>query len=179
MNNLLQERYRKEIIPELTEELALGNSAAAPRVVKVVVNVGLGEAAQSREVIEKVRSYLAIITGQRGVATLAKKSIAGFKIRQGQPLGVKVTLRGERMYAFLERLFKLVLPRSRDFQGLPLSGFDGSGNYTIGLSEQLVFPELNLDLVDKPRGLEVTIVTDTGDQEKAKALLKKLGAPFK
>lgn len=179
MGNSLKGHYRNSVVPKLMKQFGLANSLTVPKVTKVVVNVGLGEAVQSKEVVSKVLDYLSVITGQRGVPTLAKKSIAGFKLREGQPIGVKVTLRAKRMYAFLERLICLTLPRTRDFQGLSVDSFDRSGNYTIGLTEQLVFPELNLDRIDRPRGLEITIVTNTTDKEMAQALLTEIGLPFK
>lgn len=179
MESNLKKLYREKIVPELMKEFDLANPHAVPRVTKVVVNIGLGEAAEHKDVVGKVQAYLALITGQRGVPTPAKKSIAGFKIRKGQPIGVKVTLRGQRMEAFLERLFRIILPRTRDFQGLSPKSFDQTGNFTIGIEEQLDFPELRLDKIDRPRGLEITVVTNTADKEMAKALLTELGLPLK
>jgi large subunit ribosomal protein L5 len=179
MDKGLKEIYQDQVVPKMMNQFGLDNPLMVPKIVKVVVNIGLGEATQNQAVIEKVMSYLALITGQRGMPTLARKSISGFKLRKGQAIGVKVTLRRKRMYAFLERLLRITLPRTRDFQGLSVEAFDASGNYTIGLPEQLVFPELNLDQIDKPRGLEVSIVTDTPNPELAQVLLEELGFPFK
>lgn len=178
MSKRLKNRYQEEVIPTLMEEFGIENPMAVPKLAKVVVNVGLGEATGDSGVIDKVVSYLSVITGQEPVPTLARRSIAGFKLRKDEAIGVKVTLRGERMYSFLERLLRITLPRTRDFQGLDPKSFDRSGNYSIGLSEQLVFPELNMDMIDKPRGLEVTVVTDTDELELSRALLEKLEFPF-
>lgn len=179
MDQRLKETYRDRVVPKMMNQFGLDNPLMVPKIVKVVVNVGLGEATQNQAVVERVLSYLASITGQRGIPTLARKSISGFKLRKGQAIGVKVTLRRKRMYAFLERLLRTTLPRARDFQGLSVEAFDAAGNYTIGLPEQLVFPELNLDQIDRPRGLEISLVTDTSDPELARVLLEELGFPFK
>lgn len=174
----LKQKYQKEIAPRLAREFGLKNILAVPRVIKVVVSVGLGEAVQDKSVIEIVTRDLAVITGQKPKVTRARRSEAAFKLRAGDPIGLMVTLRGERTYGFLEKLFKIVLPRVRDFQGVALKGFDGQGNYSLGLKEQIVFPEIDYGKVTKIRGLEITIVTNTGDDEKAKGLLELMGMPF-
>lgn len=172
--NNLKQKYQKEIAPKLAKEFGLDNVLAAPKLKKVVVNIGIGEEAQEPNPATK---DLAVITGQRPKICRAKKSIADFKIQKGDPIGLMVTLRGERMYDFLEKLFKIILPRLRDFHGLSLKGFDGQGNYTLGLREQTVFPEVDYGKITKVRGLEITIVT-TGDDKKSQRLLEELGMPF-
>lgn len=174
----LYEQYQKKVVPTMIKELGYRTPMAVPRVEKIVVNVGLGEAVADRGVIEKVIAYLAVITGQKGVPTRAKKSIAGFRLRAGQPIGVKVTLRREKMYAFLEKLIRAVLPRVRDFKGVALKSLDEGGNCSLGLPEQLVFPEVNYEQIDKVRGLEVAIVTSAKDKKAGKRLLELLGMPF-
>lgn len=175
----LKERCRTEILKTLSQEFGIKNILAVPKVTKVVINVGLKEAKEDKGVIEKVKKQLSLITGQQPIATQARRSISGFSLRAGQPIGVKVTLRGESMFAFLEKLFRIILPRIKDFQGLNPRSFDGQGNYNLGLTEQILFPELDYDQIDKIRGLEITIVTTTADNQKAKRLLELMGAPFK
>lgn len=177
MSRLL-EKYQKEIVPSLQKQLGKANPLAVPGVTKVVVNVGMGDIVKDQTAREKAIKTLADITGQKPQLRSAKKAIADFKVRQGDPIGLKVTLRGKRAYHFLDRLFSLVLPRVRDFQGVPRDAFDGSGNYTLGLGEQVIFPEVNYDTIDRVRGLEITIVTDTSDDKEALALLEALGMPF-
>lgn len=172
------ERYQKEVVPLMIKEFGYRTSMAVPRMEKIVINVGLGEAAGDRGVIDKVIAYLAVIAGQKGIPTKAKKSIAGFHLRAGQPIGVKVTLRREKMYAFLEKLIKIVLPRMMDFRGVALKSLDEHGNCSLGFSEQLVFPEVDYDQIDKVRGLEVTLVTSAQDKKTGKRLLELLGVPF-
>jgi len=175
----LKQTYREKIQPKLLKDLDLHNIHEVPKVVKVTVNRGLGEAAQNAKALEASIEELATITGQKVVVTRAKKAIAGFKIRQGMPIGVAVTLRGERMYAFLERLIHLALPRIRDFRGLSPKQFDGRGNYTFGLTEQVMFHEINPDNVDRQRGMDITLVTTAKTDAEGRALLKNLGFPFK
>ncbi len=174
----LKQLFEEKISKELLTEFALGNLLAVPRVVKVVVAVGLGEVTANPQVIDKVSEQLAAITGQKPQVTKARKSVSAFKLKAGQPIGLKVTLRGERMYQFLEKLFKIVLPRVRDFKGVKLSGFDRFANYNLGLSEQTLFPEIDYSKIDKIRGLQITIVTSTTNVEMAKALLSKMGLSF-
>jgi len=174
----LEEKYRQEIRPKLAKEFALPNILAVPSVLKVVLNIGLGQASQDKNLIEKATEDLKTITGQKPRINKARLAIAGFKIRKGDPIGLMVTLRGKRMYAFLEKLFKIVLPRLRDFKGMAVSGFDGRGNYNLGLSVQLVFPEIDYAKIDKIRGLQITIVTNAQDNQRAKRLLEELGVPF-
>jgi len=175
----LKEKYKKEITPAFIEEFSLKNYMQVPRIEKIVINVGAGEAIQNSKVLDYIVNDLSVITGQRPVITKAKKSIAGFKVREGNPIGCKVTLRGNRMYEFLDRLLSLALPRIRDFKGLSLKSFDGQGNYTFGVDEQLIFPEVNYDKIDKIRGMDITIVTTAKEDEQGVALLKYLGFPFK
>jgi large subunit ribosomal protein L5 len=179
MSKSLKERYEKELLEAVQKELGFENKFQSPRLVKVVVNVGLGDAAQNAKLLEKGVNELTQITGQKPVVTRAKKSIAGFKIRQGMPVGAMVTLRGERMFDFLNKLVCIVLPRIRDFRGLSEKGFDTRGNFNIGLKDQLVFPEINYDEVDRLRGLNITIVTTAQDDMAAKSLLKHIGFPFR
>lgn len=174
----IQEDYQKKVIPAMIKEFGYRTPMAVPRVEKIVVNVGLGEAVADKGIIDKVIAYLATITGQKGIPTKAKKSIAGFHLRAGQPIGVKVTLRRKKMNVFLEKLIKIVLPRVRDFRGVSLGCVDEHGNCSLGFSEQLVFPEINYDQIDKVRGLEVTIVTSARDKKTGKRLLELLGIPF-
>jgi len=175
----LPERYQKEIVPAWQKKWGVKSGLVVPRVVKVVLNIGLKEAKDDRKILENVSAQLQAISGQKPKVNCAKKSIAGFKLGQGQPIGLSVTLRGKRAWAFLEKLFVIVLPRVRDFSGLSQEGFDGKGNYNLGISEQIVFPEIDFSKIDKVRGLQVTIVTDAKDDAKAKLLLEKLGMPFR
>jgi len=174
----LREKYQKEIVPTLMKEFALKNSFAVPLVKKVVINMGIGAAAGDKKIVEAATSDLVAITGQKPKVNLSRASIAGFKIRKGDPIGLMVTLRGKRMYDFMEKLFKIVLPRLRDFQGVSLKSFDGRGNYSLGLAEQIVFSEVDYAKVDKVRGLEITFVTSTPSQEQAQRLLSLMGMPF-
>ena len=170
--------YNQEVRKKVSSALKITNPMAVPRLVKVVVNVGAGEAVVNKGVIEKVKEQLQLITGQRPVVTKAKKSVSAFKIRQGAPIGVKVTLRGERMYSFVEKLVKIVIPRLKDFRGVRQQSLDKYGNLNIGFPEQTIFPEISFDTIDKIRGLEVTIVTNAYSREKGKALFEALGIPF-
>ena len=175
----LKKRYRETIRPKLLKDLGLKNIHQVPKVQKVTVNRGLGEAAQNSKSLEASLSEIATITGQKALVTRAKKAIAGFKIRQGMPIGCAVTLRGDRMYAFLERFINLALPRIRDFRGVNPKSFDGRGNYTIGVKEQLIFPEVSFDKVDSIRGMDITIVTSASSDAEGKALLSEMGMPFR
>lgn len=175
----LKEKYQKEVVPALMKSLGLKNIMQVPRITKVVVNIGLGEALDNPKAIDAAVQDLMTITGQRPVVTKARKSIAAFKLRAGRPIGVKVTLRGDRMWAFLDRLMNVALPRVRDFRGVSPNSFDGRGNYTLGLREQLIFPEIDYDKIDKVRGMEVTIVTTARTDEEGRQLLALLGMPFK
>lgn len=175
----LLERYRKEIVGTLKKEFGYQNVMQVPQVNKIVVNVGIGEALTNAKALDAAVSDLTAITGQKPVVQKAKKSIATFKLREGQSVGVKVTLRGDRMYQFLDRLVNAALPRLRDFRGVPREAFDGRGNYTLGLREQLVFPEIDYDKIDKVRGMEITIVTSAHTDEEARRLLQLLGMPFR
>jgi large subunit ribosomal protein L5 len=178
MVSRLRERYRDEIVPALMNEFGYANVMEVPRLVKVVVNIGLGEAVQNARALDAAAADLATITGQKPVITRAKKSIANFKIRENMPIGMMVTLRGERMYEFLDRFLNVALPRIRDFQGAPANAFDGRGNYSIGVREQLIFPEIEYDKIDRIRGLQVTIVTTAKTDEEARRFLQMLGVPF-
>ncbi|MDI9258890.1 50S ribosomal protein L5 [Alicyclobacillus sendaiensis] len=175
----LLEKYRNQVIPALMKQFNYKNPLQVPRIEKIVINMGLGEATQNPKVIDAAVEDLRAISGQQPVVTRAKKSIAGFRLRQGMPIGVKVTLRGERMYHFLDKLMNLALPRVRDFRGVSPRSFDGRGNYTLGLREQLIFPEIDYDKIDKVRGLEVVVVTTAKTDEEARALLTELGMPFR
>ena len=177
--NRMKEMYQKEVVPSLMKTLDLSNVMQAPRVEKVVVNIGLGEAMDNPKALEAAIRDLETITGQKPIVTKARKSIANFKLREGREIGAKVTLRGERMWSFLDRLMNIVLPRVRDFRGISPNAFDGRGNYTLGLREQLIFPEIEYDSIDKIRGMEVTIVTSAQTDEQARALLQMLGMPFR
>ena len=179
MANWLKERYKQEIVPALMQSLGLSNVMQVPRVEKIVVNIGLGEALENPKALEAATSDLATITGQRPVINKARKSIANFKLREGRAIGAKVTLRGEKVWNFLDRLMNVALPRTRDFRGISPNAFDGRGNYTLGLREQLVFPEIDYDKIDKIRGMEVTIVTSARTDDAARQLLTMLGMPFK
>jgi len=174
----LKEKYEKEVVPALMKEFGYKNIMEVPRITKVVLNMGLGEAVQEPKVIDKAMEDLALIAGQRPYVRRAKKSIAAFKLRKDMPIGVAVTLRKDRMWEFLDRLMNLALPRVRDFRGVSDASFDGRGNYTLGLREQIIFHEIDYDKVDKVRGLSVTVVTTAGTDEEARALLAKLGMPF-
>jgi large subunit ribosomal protein L5 len=174
----LRERYATEVVPALQKQFGYGNPMEVPRISKVVVNIGLGEALQNARAIDAAVGDLALITGQRPIVTKAKKSIAQFRLRTGNSIGAKVTLRGERMWDFLERLTTLALPRIRDFRGVPGRSFDGRGNYSLGLREQLAFPEIDYDRVDRLRGLEISIVTTAKTDEESKRMLELLGMPF-
>ncbi|MBV8053379.1 MAG: 50S ribosomal protein L5 [Acidobacteriaceae bacterium] len=175
----LKQRFRKEIAPTLMKEFELKNPMAVPHLHKIVVNMGVGEATQNAKVLDPAVNELAQITGQKPVVTRAKKSIAAFKVRAGQPIGAMVTLRGDRMYEFFDRLVNIVLPRVRDFRGVSTKSFDGRGNYTLGLHDQLIFPEIDYARVDKLKGMNVTIVTTAGSDDQARSLLRHLGMPFK
>ena len=177
--NRMQEQYQKEVAPALFKEFDFKNVMQVPRIEKVVVNIGLGEAMAEPKALEAAVSDLTQIVGQKPVTTKARKSIANFKLREGVVIGTKVTLRGERMWAFLDRLLNVALPRVRDFRGVSANAFDGRGNYTIGLQDQLIFPEIDYDKIDKLRGMEVTIVTSAKTDDQARALLGLLGMPFK
>ena len=174
----LKDRYRKEIVPALMEEFGYRNVMEVPRLQKIVVNVGLGEALQDVKALDAAARDIATVTGQKPIITRARKSIAGFKLREGNPIGVKVTLRGNRMYDFLDRMCNVALPRRRDFRGVSPDSFDGRGNYTLGFREQLVWPEVDYDSIDKIRGMEVTIVTTAQTDEEARRLLQLFGMPF-
>jgi large subunit ribosomal protein L5 len=174
----LKDRYRQEVVPALMKEFGYKSPMQVPRLQKVVVNVGVGEALQNAKALDAAVEDIATITGQRPVITRAKKSIAGFKLREGNPIGVKVTLRGNRMYDFLDRLFNVALARQRDFRGVSPDAFDGRGNYTVGLQEQLIWPEINYDKIDKIRGMEIAIVTTATTDEEARRLLQLLGMPL-
>jgi len=177
--NRLREKYKKEIVPALRKAFQYKNVMQVPRVEKVVVNIGLGEAMDNAKALEAAVSDLTQITGQKPIMTKARKSIANFKLREGRIIGTKVTLRGERMWSFLDRLLNIALPRVRDFRGVSPDAFDGRGNYTLGLREQLIFPEIEYDKIDKLRGMEVTIVTTAGSDDHARLLLQLLGMPFR
>jgi large subunit ribosomal protein L5 len=174
----LKDRYLSEIVPAMQEQFGYKNVMQVPRLEKIVVNIGLGEALTNAKAVDAAVGDLALITGQRAIVTKAKKSIATFKVREGNPIGAKVTLRGERMWDFLERLTRVALPRIRDFRGISGKSFDGRGNYTLGLKEQLSFPEIEFDKIDRLRGLEITIVTTAKSDEESKKLLALLGMPF-
>jgi large subunit ribosomal protein L5 len=171
-------RFREELLPRLQEELGLGNPMEVPRLEKIVVNMGVGDAVKDARMLEAALDDLTVITGQKPVVTKARKSIAGFKLREGMAIGAKVTLRGDRMWEFLDRLVTLALPRIRDFRGLDPDAFDGGGNYTLGVTEQLIFPEIDYDKVVKVRGMDITIVTTARDDDEGRALLRALGFPF-
>lgn len=173
-----QDYYNNQIRPKLLKELGMINVLALPRLVKIVVNCGVGEAAVNKKALESVVKEFGLITGQKPIITKARQSIAAFKIRKGIPIGVKVTLRGQRMMLFLEKLIKIVLPRVRDFRGIASKSFDGKGNLNIGISEQTLFPEIEYDTIDKIRGLEITIITSAHENQSAKKLLSLLGMPF-
>ena len=175
----LRERYEKEVVAALKKEFGYGNVMAIPKITKVVVNMGLGEATQNAKIVDTGADELARITGQKPVITRAKKSIAQFKVREGMPIGTTVTLRGERMFDFLDRLIGIALPRVRDFRGISPKGFDGRGNYTLGLKDQLIFPEIDYMKVDKTRGMNISVVTTAKTDEEARKLLQLVGFPFR
>ena len=175
----LKERYDATLRAQLKEELGLGNIMESPRLVKIVVNCGVGKATQQQSLLEGAQRDLEAITGQKPAVTTAKKSIAGFKLREGQPIGAKVTLRGDRAWEFLDRLISLAIPRIRDFRGLPSKSFDGNGNYTFGVTEQLIFPEMEYDKIDSPRGMDITIVTTARTDDEGRAFLRAFGFPFR
>jgi len=177
MNNM-QEKYNQEVVPALRKAFDLKNIMQVPRIEKVVVNIGMGEAMDNPKALEAAVSDLTIITGQKPIMTKARKSIANFKLREGRLIGTKVTLRGDRMWAFLDRLMNTALPRVRDFRGVSANAFDGRGNYTLGLRDQLIFPEIEYDKIDKLRGMEVTIVTTARNDDQARVMLQLLGMPF-
>jgi large subunit ribosomal protein L5 len=179
MTHYLKERYQKEIAPALETAIGTDNVMQIPRISKVVVNIGVGEALDNAKALEAAVSDLILITGQKPIVTKAKKSIANFKLREGRQIGAKVTLRGDRMWSFLDRLINIALPRVRDFRGISPDAFDGRGNYTLGLREQLVFPEIEYDKIDKLRGLEISIVTTARNDDESRQLLQMLGMPFR
>jgi large subunit ribosomal protein L5 len=174
----MQEKYNKEVVPALRKAFDLKNIMQVPRITKVVVNIGMGEAMDNPKAMEAAVADLTTVTGQKPVQTKARKSIANFKLREGRLIGTKVTLRGDRMWAFLDRLLSTALPRVRDFRGVSANAFDGRGNYTLGLRDQLIFPEIEYDKIDKLRGMEVTIVTTAKDDDQARVMLQLLGMPF-
>jgi large subunit ribosomal protein L5 len=175
----LKERYTKEIAPALAKEFNITNPMATPRLEKIVINMGLGEAIANSKILDTAADELSSISGQKPVTTKAKKSIASFKLREGMPIGTMVTLRGDRMYEFLDRFVSVALPRVRDFRGISPKAFDGRGNYTLGIRDQLIFPEIDFNKVDKTRGMNISIVTTAKNDEQARALLKALGMPFR
>ncbi|MDY0126121.1 MAG: 50S ribosomal protein L5 [Anaerolineaceae bacterium] len=177
--NRLQEQYNNEIAPALFKELGLSNVMQIPRITKIVVNIGVGEALDNPKALDAAVNDLTIITGQKPVVIAAKKAISNFKLREGRQIGVKVTLRGLKMWAFLDRLINIALPRVRDFRGISADSFDGRGNYTLGLNEQLIFTEIQYDKIDKVRGMEVSIVTTAENDDQARELLRKFGMPFR
>ena len=179
MASRLKERYQKDVLPALRKEFSYPNPMAAPRLDKIVVNMGMGEATQNAKLLDAASAELGQITGQKPVITRAKKSIAAFKLREGMPIGVCVTLRGDRMYEFFDRLVNVALPRVRDFRGVSTRSFDGRGNYTLGVRDQLIFPEIDYSKVDKAKGMNVTIVTTAKSDPEARALLAHLGMPFR
>ena len=177
--NRLQERYENEVVKSLMEKFNYSSKMQAPKIEKIVLNIGVGDAVSNSKLLDDAVNELTLITGQKPVVTRAKKSIAGFKLREGQAIGCKVTLRGERMYEFLDKLVNVSLPRVRDFRGVSNNSFDGRGNYTLGVKEQLIFPEIDFDKVNKLRGMDIIFVTTANSDEEAKELLKLMGMPFK
>lgn len=177
--NRLEERYKEEIIPQMMEKFNYSSVMEVPKVEKIVVNMGVGDAVQNPKALDAAVEELTVISGQKPVVTKAKKSIAGFKLRQGMPIGTKVTIRGGRLYDFLDKLISVSLPRVRDFRGISDKAFDGRGNYTLGIREQLIFPEIDYDKVGKVRGMDVVIVTTAGTDEEARELLNRFGMPFR
>lgn len=178
IESALKERYEAEVVPALTERFHYKNPMEVPKLAKIVVNMGVGDAVANPKVLDSAVDDLTRITGQKPLVTRAKKSIASFKLREGMPIGAKVTMRGQRMYDFVEKLFYMALPRVRDFRGLSTRGFDGRGSYTLGVREQIIFPEIDYDKVDKLRGMDITLVTTANTDEEAKVLLTMLGMPF-
>jgi len=175
----LIKKYKDEVLPQLMKDFSFTNIMQAPKLVCIVINMGLGEAVQNAKIVESATEELAAITGRKPIVTRAKKSIASFKLREGMPIGVMVTLRGEQMYDFLDRLISVALPRTRDFKGISPKAFDGRGNYTLGVREQIIFPEINYDKIDKIKGMNITFVTTAKTDEQGRALLKSLGMPFR
>jgi large subunit ribosomal protein L5 len=175
----MRDRYYKEVLPALMKELSLDNTMAVPKLEKIIVNMGVGEATQNAKLIDPAATEVGQITGQKPVVTKARKSIAAFKVREGMPIGVMVTLRGDRMYEFFDRLVNIALPRVRDFRGVPTKSFDGRGNYTLGVRDQLIFPEIDYSKVEKMKGMNITIVTSAQADDQARALLKHMGMPFR
>ena len=178
MSTRLKEHYQKEVRRKLQDEFQIKNPMAVPKVEKVVLNMGMGEAISNAKILDTAVEELATITGQKPVVTKAKKSIAAFKLREGVPIGTMVTLRGEKMYEFLDRLISVALPRVRDFRGVPAKSFDGRGNYTLGIRDHFIFPEIDIAKVDKSKGMNITIVTTAKNDEQARVLLRELGMPF-
>ena len=179
MPQKIKTHYQEKIVPKLTEQFGYTNLHQVPKLVKVTLNRGLGEAAQNAKALEASLVEIGVITGQKPVVTRAKKAIAGFKLRQGMPVGIMVTLRADRMYAFLDRFINLALPRIRDFRGISPKSFDGRGNYTLGIREQLIFPEIEYDSIDQIRGMDISIITTANTDEEGRALLKEFGMPFR
>ena len=175
----LIKKYKDEVVPQLMKDFTLQNIMQVPKLERIVVNMGLGEAVQNAKIVESATEELAAITGRKPVVTRAKKSIASFKLREGMPIGAMVTLRGEQMYDFLDRLISVALPRTRDFKGISPKAFDGRGNYTLGVREQIIFPEINYDKIDRIKGMNITFVTTAETDEQGRALLKSLGMPFR
>ena len=175
----LKQEYKEKVIPALTEEFGYTNVMQVPKLQKIVISRGVGAAVADKKLIDHAVDELTMISGQKAVATMSKKDVASFKLRKGTPIGAKVTLRGDRMYEFLDRLITIALPRVRDFQGVKSDGFDGRGNYNLGIKEQIIFPEINIDKVNKISGMDITFVTTTNSDKEAKALLTNLGLPFK
>jgi large subunit ribosomal protein L5 len=175
----VKDKYRKEVVPQMMKEFSYKNIMQVPRLEKIVLNVGLGEAINNIKLLDAAQNELTIIAGQKAVITKAQKSIAGFKLRQGMPIGCKVTLRGDRMYDFLDKLISIAIPRIRDFRGLPSKSFDGRGNYAMGVKEQFIFPEIDYDKVEMVHGLDIIMCTNARTDEEGKALLRSLGMPFK
>jgi large subunit ribosomal protein L5 len=176
--NRLRERFENEIKKSMTEKFNYSSVMQVPKIDKIVINMGLGEAVSNSKIIDEAVAELALITGQKPIVTRAKKSIAGFRLREGMPIGCKVTLRGARMYDFLDKLVNIALPRVRDFRGVSANAFDGRGNYTLGIKEQLIFPEIEFDKVSKVRGMDIVVVTTANTDEESRELLKELGMPF-
>jgi large subunit ribosomal protein L5 len=179
MSHILKERYEEDVVPALIKSFDYKNTMQVPRLKKIVVNIGVGEALDNAKALDAAVSDISTVTGQKPIITAARKSIANFKLREGRQIGVKVTLRGERMWAFLDRLMNIALPRVRDFRGVSPNSFDGRGNYTLGLREQLVFPEIDYDQIDKIRGMEVSVVTSAQNDDEGRQLLQLLGMPFR
>jgi large subunit ribosomal protein L5 len=174
----LQEKYKAEVIPALTEKFGFKSAMRVPKIEKIVISQGIGEAVADKKIVDSAVQDLTLIAGQRAVSTASKKDVSNFKLRKGMPIGTKVTLRGERMYEFLDRLISIALPRTRDFKGVPAKGFDGRGNFNMGVKEHIIFPEIDIDKVNKILGMDITIVTSAPNDEEAKALLDAFGFPF-